>query len=286
MHESLQANNIKEILGIINGTTNFILTKMEEEGIDFKVALTEAQRLGYAEPDPTADIEGYDAMYKLSILSSIAFNTRIHIDDIYREGITKITAEDTYYGRELGYALKLLAIARKEGDIIEARVHPAFIPIKHPLASVRDSYNAVYIQGDSVGSLMLYGRGAGDMPTGSAIVSDIITACHRTGRHKYMPFNNQESEIKQVQFNKDWKTGFFVRLTVKDKPGVLAHIAGIFGKYSVSIESVIQKGRGDRGVPLIFVTHKAGELSMKKAIKEVELINDVVRVENLIRVHQ
>ena len=286
LRESLQANHVKEVMGIINGTTNFILTKMSEEGRSFKDVLEEAQRLGYAEPDPTADIEGWDAMYKLSILSSLSFHTRVHIDQVYREGITGISVEDIAYGKELGYSIKLLAIAKRCGNTIEARVHPTFIPVNHPLASVRDSYNAVFINGDAVGNLMLYGRGAGDMPTGSAIVSDIITACHQTNRHRHSTLYNERPELGDIVFENDWETEFFVRLSVSDKPGVLAKIAGIFGNYGVSIASVIQKGHNAEAVPLIFVTHRAKEMSMKKAIELIKNEKDVIAVENVIRVEQ
>ena len=286
MSESLQANKVYEMMGIINGTTNYILTKMSEEGRSFHDVLAEAQRLGYAESDPTADVEGFDAMYKLSILSSISFHTRVHIENIYREGITKVTAEDIAYGKEFGFAIRLLAICKKQGLKVEARVHPTFIPLNHPLAAVRDSYNAVFVKGDAVGNLMLYGRGAGDLPTGSAIMSDIITACNNEGRHKYTTFYNEEKLADEVELVDDWETEFFVRLTVRDIPGVLAKIAGIFGNHGVSIASVIQKDHNRDEVPLIFVTHHARELSMKHAIEEIRKDANVVRIENVIRVER
>lgn len=286
MNESLQANRVQEIMGIINGTTNYIFTKMSEDGASFSSVLKEAQRLGYAEPDPTADVEGYDAMYKLSILSSIAFHTRVHVKDVHREGISGITVEDIQYGKEFGFVIKLLAIAKRKGSLVEARVHPTFIPANHPLASVRDSFNAIFIKGDAIGNLMLYGRGAGDMPTGSAIISDIITACHQIGKHRYATFFNEERTPEPVNIQDDWETEFFVRLTVKDKPGVLAKIAGIFGKYEVSIASVIQKERSEDEVPLIFVTHKAGQLSMDKAAADIRAEREVIRIDNIIRVER
>ena len=284
MNESLQANRVYELMGIINGTTNYILTRMSQDQRDFKDVLGEAQKLGYAEPDPTADIEGYDAVYKLSILASLAFHTRIRLDNIYREGITNISIEDIQYGRELGYELKLLAIAKRQQNCIEVRVHPTFIPVEHPLAAVRDAFNAIFIKGDAVGNLMLYGRGAGDLPTGSAIVSDIITACHHMSRPRSIMFSNNEAAPAEIIFNNDWKTEYFVRLTVNDRPGVLAKIAGIFGTYGVSIASVIQKGRNKVTAPLIFVTHQVGELAMKKAVEDIAKEPDVIRVENVIRV--
>ena len=284
IRESLQANNICKIMGIINGTTNYILTKMSEEGRSFKDVLLEAQRLGYAEPDPTFDIEGLDAMFKLSILSTLAFHSRICTDKIYTEGITGITIDDINYGKELGYAIRLLAIAIKHGNGIEARVHPTFIPANHPLASVRDSYNGIFIRGDAVGDLMLYGRGAGDLPTGSAIVSDIVSACVNKYRHTYSTISNGSQVTDNAWVNDNWETEFFIRMTVKDKPGVLAKIAGIFGKHEVSIASVIQKGRNGDSTPIIFVTHKAKELSMKKAIEDMKNEPVVMRVDNVIRV--
>ena len=286
VRESLQGNNINEIMGIINGTTNYILTKMSEEGRSFESVLLEAQKLGYAEPDPTSDIEGYDAMFKLSILSTLAFHTRVRVNNIYREGITNITTEDITFGKELGFSIRLLAIAKKLGNKIEVRVHPTFIPTDHPLASVRNAYNAVFIKGDAVGNLMLYGRGAGDLPTGSAIVSDIVNACSNQSKHIYSTLYNGDWKPDEILFNDNWETEYFIRMTVKDQPGVLAKIAGIFGKFGVSIASVIQKGRNGNSTPLIFVTHKARELSIANAINEIKKEDVVIRVENVIRVEQ
>lgn len=284
MSESLQANKVTRLMGIINGTTNFILTKMTDEGRSFEDVLAEAQRLGYAEPDPTSDVEGFDAVYKLSIMSSIAFHTRMHIDNIYREGITSITAEDIKYGKDLGLVIKLLAIGKKNGFEIETRVHPTFIPKNHPLASVSDSFNAIFIKGDAVGNLMLYGRGAGDLPTGSAIVSDIITACNRKGNHRYSTFYNEDKLSDEVILVDNWTTEFYLRLTVNDKPGVLARIAGILGKHGVSIASVIQKDRCGNDVTLVFVTHEAKELDMRAAMDDIYKDYDVIKVNNIIRV--
>ncbi len=286
INESLQSNKVHEMMGIINGTTNYILTKMAEEGGNFESILKQAQQLGYAEQDPSADIEGKDAMYKLSILSSIAFHARVPIKHIHCEGITNITKADIVYGEEMGFTMRLLAIAKKRGRTIEARVHPAFISSNHPLAAVREEYNAIFIKGDAVGNLMLYGKGAGDMPTGSAIVSDIISACQASNQHKYTTFYNEEQASDKVIFNDNWETEFFIRLTVKDKPGVLAKISGIFAKEGVSIASVIQKEHNHHEVPLVFLTHLAKEHAIKKAIKEIGVQTDVVRVENVIRVER
>lgn len=286
VQESLQANKITEIMGIINGTTNFILTKMTEDGQDYHSTLKEAQELGYAEPDPTADVEGFDALYKLSILSSISFHKKVGLQKIYREGISSITAEDIDYGKELGFVLKLLAIAKNNGEFVEARVHPTFIPVSHPLAAVRDSYNAIFIKGDAVGNLMFYGRGAGDLPTGSAVVSDIISAGRNMGVHKYSTFSEADDSELEANVTDDWYCEFFLRFSVKDKPGVLASIAGILGKYDVSIASVIQKNRSRTSVPLVFVTHKASEKSVRKAIEEIEKLLEVEKIESVIRVER
>lgn len=284
IRESLQANKISKIMGIINGTTNYILTKMTEEGLSFETALQQAKDLGYAEPDPTADVEGYDAMYKLSILSSLSFQTKVGIEDIYREGITNIGKEDIQYARELGYIIKLAAIAKKTEDGIEARVHPTFIPEKHPLASVRDSFNAVFVNGDAIGEMMFYGQGAGDMPTGSAIVSDILHACKNPTGGNFLDVVNTNS----YHINDNWKTVFFIRMTVMDRPAVLHAISGCFARYNVSLWTVIQKGSGSghstKTVPLIFITHEAEEKEMCAALKDIRQIEEVIEINSCIRV--
>ncbi|MCX7772393.1 MAG: homoserine dehydrogenase [Clostridia bacterium] len=281
VRRSLQANNILKFMGIINGTTNFILTRMSEEGRDFADVLAEAQRLGYAEPDPTADVEGYDARYKLSILSTICFRNRVAVDNIYCEGITKISADDIEYARQLGFGIKLLAIAKKQNGKIEARVHPTFIPLSHPLYAVRDSYNAIYIEGDMVGNLMFYGRGAGDLPTASALVSDIVTACQNEGAH-----HRTRLDEEAVAFEKDWKDEYYLRLVVSDKPGVLAEIAGILGRHNVSLDSVMQKLRGNDKATLIFITHEAHEDWINGALTEMRSHPSVISVESVIRVER
>ena len=280
LRRSLQANRILKIMGIINGTTNYILTKMAEEGRSFEDVLAEAQKLGYAEPDPTADIEGYDARYKLSILSTLCFRNRVPVDRIYCQGIKGISADDIKYARELGYGIKLLAIAKKENNKIEARVHPTFIPLSHPLYAVRDSYNAIFIKGDMVGDLMFYGRGAGDLPTASAIVSDIITA-GQNGKHYYVKFDQEEPK-----FEDNWLSEYYMRLVVKDQPGVLAEIAGIFGRHNVSLDTVIQKLRDKNNATIIFITHKASEKWISNAMKEINASPSVISVESLIRVEK
>jgi homoserine dehydrogenase len=247
--------------------------------------LKEAQKLGFAEANPKNDVEGYDAMYKLSILSSMAFHARVPIEYIYREGITNITQEDIQFGNELGYSVKLLAIGKKRGKTIEARVHPTMIPKAHPLASVKGSFNAIYLNGNIVDDLMFFGKGAGAMPTASAVVSDVIYASEHIS-HRYTSFYNEEHVSSELSFENNWESEFFLHFKVKDSPGVLAQIAGIFANYGVSIASVIQKGEGEGYVPLIFITHKAKEISVKKAIEDIGYLPGILRVANVIRVER
>lgn len=282
IRRSLQANRIVRVMGIINGTTNYILTRMSEEGKGFSEVLADAQRLGYAEPDPTNDIEGHDARYKLSILSTICFRQRVRETDIHCEGISRVTAEDIAYGKQLGFTIKLLAIAKQEDERLDVRVHPTFIPLHHPLAAVRDAYNAIFVEGDAVGNLMFYGRGAGDMPTASALVSDIVTAAQSDGRHHRTMLDSS----RDAQPDSDFRAEYYIRLTVKDMPGVLATIAGIFGNHGVSIESVIQKGHDGANAQLIFVSHSACEQSMQRAVREIAASSVVAAVNNLIRVER
>ncbi len=283
--DSLQANEITSVMGIINGTTNYILTKMEQDKADFADVLKEAQKLGMAEADPKNDIEGLDAVYKLSIMSSMAFHARVPIEHIYCEGITNVSLEDIEYGNELGYTVKLLAIGKKCGNVIEVRVHPTMIPKTHPLASVRGAFNAVFIHGDTVDDIMLYGRGAGDMPTSSAVVSDIIYAADRDS-HRYTTFYNGEKISDEIVFENNWECEFYIRIIAQDSPGVLAKIAGVFGKQGVSIASVRQQGKSEQSVPLIFVTHKAKEISVKRAIEEIGNISEVLSIASTIRVEK
>lgn len=281
LRRSLQANRILTLMGIINGTTNFILTRMSEEGRTFEDVLSEAQRRGYAEPDPTADIEGYDARYKLSILSTLCFRNRVRVDNIYCEGIRGVAADDIKYAKELGFGIKLLAIAKKLNGKIEARVHPTFIPLSHPLYAVRDSYNAIFIKGDMVGDIMFYGRGAGDLPTASAIVSDIVTAGQNNGAHHSFMLEVEKPEIED-----NWIDEYYMRLVVLDKPGVLAEIAGIFGRHNVSLDTVMQKQRDHDHATIIFITHEAREKWIHEALEEIKRSPAVISVESLIRVER
>lgn len=281
--ESMQANNILSLMGIINGTTNYILTKMSEEGLDFAQALKQAQLKGYAEADPTADIDGFDASYKLSILSSLAFHTKVPLENIYREGIRKVTKMDIDFGKGLGYKLKLLGIGKKTEKGIEVRVHPTFIPATHPLAAVNDSFNAVHIVGDSVGDIMLYGRGAGALATGSAIVSDVIFAAKHS-ENNYSTFKNEKGADPGSKFVSDFSSSYYIRFSVQDKAGVLSKISGVFSKYNVSIKDVMQKAVEGESVPMIFITHQTNEFSVRKALEKIEEMGEAVKTETLIRV--
>ncbi len=282
--DSMQANNINRVMGIINGTTNYILTRMNEAGKSFDEALHEAQTLGYAEANPTADVEGYDAMYKLSILSSLAFHAHMPIDVIYREGITRLTKADFETARRLGYCIKLLAIGKKDGTDIEVRVHPTMIPVSHPLASVSGVFNAVFLTGHAVDDVMLYGRGAGCMPTASAVVSDVIYACHAHKRHKYMTFVNNPEMSSEITLVRDFTCIYCIRLHVTDQPGTLAAIAQTFARHGVSLKDVLQLGEADGpSSHITFMTHMAGEFSVQAAIAEIRELPCVDEVESVIR---
>lgn len=279
---SLQANRITKLMGIINGTTNYILSRMSDNGETYEAVLKDAQRLGLAEPDPASDVEGLDAAYKLSIMASLAFHARVPFAKVYCQGITHVTAMDISCGKEMGYVLKLLAIAKRDGMTIETRVHPTFVPKEHPIAAVSGSFNAVYVTGHACKELMLQGRGAGDMPTASAIVSDILnaTVCDT---HYYPTFQNEKEPSPDLIFTDNWESAYFIRMSAKDEPGVLSNVAACFAKEHVSIASMLQKDavENDR-VPLIFITHKAHEKAMTAALAHLD--TDVCRVESMIRV--
>ena len=265
LRESLVGERIRRVMGIVNGTTNFILTRMSEEGSTFADALAEAQALGYAEPDPTADVEGFDAAAKTAIIASIAFGARVVAADVYREGITKITADDIAAAHELGYVVKLLGVAEEVDGRVGVRVHPAMVPHDHPLASVRGSYNAVFIEGEAVGQLMLLGRGAGGGPTASALLGDLIDAAQnlRSGSRGATIGTLHRTPIRPVD---ETASQFYISVDAADRPGVLATIAGVFGDHEVSIQSMQQKGHGAEA-RLIFVTHVAREAAMAATIR-------------------
>lgn len=279
---SLAGNVIREILGIVNGTTNYILTRMSETGVGFQEALRQAKERGYAEPDPTNDVEGKDAAAKLAILASIAFNSRVTLEDVYTEGITRITEADIKFASELGYAIKLLAIAKDEEDGISVRVHPTMIPFHHPLASVREENNAIFVTGDAAGELMFYGKGAGSLPAASAVVGDVISIARniRGGGRMVGCTCFRDRPIKPME---EIESRYFMIFDVPDRPGVLAQIAGVFGKNMVSIKSVIQHGTGEEA-RIVLVTHKVREGRMRETVRGIEKLEVVERIVSLIRV--
>jgi homoserine dehydrogenase len=281
----LAGNHIREIKGIVNGTTNYILTRMTAEGKGFEEILADAQAHGYAEPNPTNDVDGHDAANKIAILGSIGFASRVDVAQVYREGIRNIAQSDIAYARDLGYCIKLLAIAKEIEGRMDLRVHPTMIPFSHPLASVNDVYNAIYVSGDPVGNLMFYGRGAGAEATSSAVVGDIIDAAininHRsTGRIGCTCF-----EAKPMHTMDDLRCRHYIRMETGDHPGVLAAISNVFGEQNVSIQAVTAKSTLDRGAAeSIWVTHEAPEPSVRKSLELVESLPEVTRVANWIRV--
>lgn len=284
--ESLTANKIEKLYGIVNGTTNYILSKMELEGADFDDVLKEAQEKGYAEADPTSDIEAFDAQYKLAILASLAFGSKIDVDNIYREGITKIEAVDMKYAKEFKMGIKLLAIAKENNGKIELRVHPTMISKKHPLSNIYDSFNAVFIKGNAVGDLMFYGRGAGDLPTGSAVVGDIVTIVRNgVDAENSNPVVKNNLWKREILSMEDIESKYYVRATVVDEPGVLSKITSILGKNNVSLRSVIQKGDEENGnVTIVLVTHKTNEKELNNSIKEIAELKSVYKINNIIRI--
>lgn len=283
LKQCLAANEISDVLGIVNGTTNYILTKMFEDGMEFDDALKRAQELGYAEADPTADVEGLDAGRKVAIMASIAFHSRVVFSDVYTEGITKITAADIAYAKEFDSVIKLLGVARNAEDGIEVGVYPVMLTKDHPLASVRESFNAVFIHGDAVDDAMFYGRGAGEMPTASAVVGDVIDvsrdlAYNCTGRisctcYRQIPVK----DFGEVQ-NK-----FFLRMQVKNRPGVLAQIAQVFGGHKVSIARVVQKNVHPDRAELVIVTERVKERHMKDATEELKQMESIYEISSVIR---
>lgn len=282
LRESLAGERIERVMGIVNGTTNFILTQMTEFGSSFSDALAEAQSLGFAESDPTADVEGYDAAAKAAIIASIAFGAQVVAQDVYREGISAVSAADITAAHELGYVIKLLAMAEDLDGAITVRVHPAMVPMDHPLAAVRGSFNAVFIEGESVGDLMLYGRGAGGDPTAIAVLGDVIDAATNLNR-KARGATLGTLTRKPIRPIGDVASQFYLTVDVDDRPGVLAAIAGAFGKHRVSIQSMQQKGQGDEA-HLIFVTHLAPEAALAATIHDVRQLEAVKRVGSVLRV--
>jgi homoserine dehydrogenase len=283
MRESLVGDQITRVMGIVNGTTNYILTKMDEEGLAFADVLKEAQNLGYAEADPTADIEGIDAASKAAIIAGLAFHSRVSVDDVYREGISSITADDVAVAKAMNHVIKLLAIAElTPDDRISVRVHPTLIPRSHPLAAVREAFNAVFVEAKSAGQLMFYGRGAGGAPTASAILGDLVAVTrHRVGES----LGPRESDYadRAIAPISDTKTQFLIRLNVADKPGVLAAIAQVFATEGVSIQTVRQSGRGN-DAELIVVSHGATEAALSSTVRALSTMDIVTKVESVLRV--
>jgi homoserine dehydrogenase len=283
LRESLRGEPVTRVMGIVNGTTNFILTKMTDEGADYSAALSEAQRLGFAERDPTADVEGFDAGAKAAIIASIAFGARVVAGDVYHEGISGVTAADIAIARRLGYVVKLLAIAEKINDTgtIAVRVHPAMVPSEHPLASVRDSYNAVFVEGDAVGQLMFYGRGAGGFPTASAVLGDVIDAAVNLQKKTFGTIGSFE-RVPVMPID-ETSSQYLIGLDVEDKPGVLHAITGVFANHGVSIRAAEQEGMGD-DARLVFITHRAREADVQACVSEFRKSPAVRRASGLIRV--
>lgn len=284
LKQSLVANQIFRLVGIINGTTNYILTRMEQENMPLQEALDKARALGFAEADPSSDLEGRDAQYKLAILAGLAFNSRIALPDIYVEGISGITPQDICYSRELGYVIKLVVVGEQAQGALGLRVHPALVPREHPLASVRDEFNAVFIQGDAVGELMLYGRGAGAAPTASSVLADVVEAarCLR-GQVENGVLEPYFKEIS-VRPLHALESSFYLRLLVRDRPGVFAALAAAFGDEQVSLDLIIQK-RSESGIAeVVLVTHDVLEERFRRALQRILQLADVQQKYSMIRV--
>ena len=290
LKESLVANRIESVLGIMNGTANFILTKMTDEGKAFDVVLREAQSLGFAEANPAYDIEGVDTAHKLAITLSLAYGKKVDLDDIYREGISQISQQDIDFAKELGYRIKLLAIARENKGVVEARIHPAMIPLDHLLASVNANFNAFHIMGDASGPIFLYGQGAGMMPTASAVVSDLVDisrellqgiSCLKPARSHREEGGENISLLPMDEIH----TNYYLRFSAVDRPGVLSKISGILGEKNISIAAVIQKGRRQSGaVPVVITTYKAREKDVQDALYEIDKLEVVLDKTVIIRV--
>jgi homoserine dehydrogenase len=288
LREGLVANRIISIFGILNGTSNYILTRMTQEGKGFREILKDAQRLGYAEADPSLDVEGIDAAHKLAILAALAFGIRVDFNDIFVEGIAHISPLDIQFSSEFGYRIKLLAIGKGDAGRVELRVHPTMLPANHLLSTVEGVYNAIYLSGDAVGPTMLYGQGAGSLPTGSAVVSDVVDLCGDiihgvTGGGSLAPFWSSEGGV--IKAMEEVVTPYYLRITAVDRPGVLSKVSGILGEHEISIASVIQKGRRVKGaVPIVMMTHEAKEKNVRQALKAIDGLGIIKAKTTLIRV--
>jgi homoserine dehydrogenase len=290
LREGLVANRITSIFGILNGTSNYILTRMTQEGKGFREILKDAQRLGYAEADPSLDVEGMDAAHKLAILAMLAFGVRVDLNDIFVEGIAHITPLDIQYSSEFGYRIKLLAIGKGDGNKVELRVHPTMLPAHHLLSTVEGVYNAIYLAGDAVGPTMFYGQGAGALPTGSAVVSDLVDLCRNIihgvkGGDSIFPLSSSQGGM--IKAMEEVETPYYLRFTAVDRPGVLSRISGILGDHEISIASVIQKGRRVKGaVPIVMMTHEAVERNIQQALQAINGLDIIQAKTTLIRVEE
>ncbi|MFF7314416.1 homoserine dehydrogenase [Streptomyces sp. NPDC008137] len=284
LRESLAGDKINRVMGIVNGTTNFILDKMDSTGAGYQEALDEATALGYAEADPTADVEGFDAAAKAAILAGIAFHTRVRLDDVYREGMTEVTAADFASAREMGCTIKLLAICERaaDGASVTARVHPAMIPLSHPLASVRGAYNAVFVESDAAGQLMFYGPGAGGSPTASAVLGDLVAVCRNRLNGATGPGESAYAALRVSPMG-EVVTRYHISLDVADKPGVLAQVATVFAEHGVSIDTVRQSGK-DGEASLVVVTHRASDAALTGTVEALRKLDTVRGVASIMRV--
>lgn len=294
LKNSLIANDVETVMGIVNGTTNYMLTRMTEDGLSYEDALKEAQELGYAEADPSADVDGFDAAAKISILASIAFNSRVSMDDVYTRGITRISPIDLDSAAEMGYVVKLLAIAHRAKDGVDVRVHPTMIPVDHQLAKVNGVLNAIYVIGDFVGETMFFGSGAGSHPTASAVMGDVVGLARRVAAGI-----KPDAEIDPIMGCKageklpihsvdELEMKYYIRFPVADRPGVLAAMAGVFAKHDVSVHSVLQRGKKQNGtVNIVYVTHVAQEKAITAVLEEIASLDDILHGEpSLIRVEE
>lgn len=284
MRESLAGDKINRVMGIVNGTTNFILDKMDSTGAGYQEALDEATALGYAEADPTADVEGYDAAAKAAILAGIAFHTRVRLDDVYREGMTEVSAADFASAKRMGCTIKLLAILERaaDGESVTARVHPAMIPLSHPLASVREAYNAVFVEAEAAGRLMFYGPGAGGAPTASAVLGDLVAVCRNKLAQATGPGESAYTQLPVSPMG-DVVTRYHISLDVADKPGVLAQVATTFAEHGVSIDTVRQQGK-DGEASLVVVTHRAPDAALSGTVEALRKLDTVRGVASIMRV--
>ena len=279
LKEGLVANRIESIMGIMNGTANYILTKMTDHGVPFAEVLQDAQQQGFAEADPTYDVEGIDTAHKLAILMTIAYGKYVHLNDIHTEGISNIKPIDIEFAREFGCRIKLLAISRNHGSHVEARVHPTMVPESHMLANINGAYNAIYFTGDTVGNVLLYGLGAGMMPTGSAVAADVVDIgrnilCNSINRVPALSYLPENIGIPKITPMTELTCPYYFRITAMDKPGVLSTISGIFGKHNISIKSVIQKSRHEyEPVSIVIHTHVANEAAVQEAISEIDALD-------------